>query len=413
VALPPAAKKAQPDTQKPKAISAHKLVDDTIDQSGGPTHLPAPAFVLSGGKAEHELLLQQMTYIVAAKLRDGSPDLGPVRLVPLVLSLTKLKELLMDEATAKKPPREIIIKCFELDYLASSDMLKQAIEMRALMGIVDVEKESDLHVLVANPLIFEELLSLRLIVVCAGEEQSILSLCPKEFKAQAAFCKLAALGLYLNEVEMSEKSCKELLKRMRASGGTLYSLVTSLHLASADFGREGALALQELLMSQTCTITSLDLSCTKIDGFPLIQAFKGNTSVTSLDVRQIPGFANLYQSLGDSLLQEGAMCRLGYMRCDAFEVLEGEKVLSLKETPLEPGSVRLLLGLLKHNKTVTEVDLTATDLETAEAHWLAKVVDTSKTLSALRLQYNPALDEECKAAIRTAAASKPQLRLEL
>jgi len=413
VALPPAAKKAQPDTQKPKVMSAHKLVDDTIDQSGGPTHLPAPAFVLSGGKAEHELLLQQMTYIVAAKLRDGSPDLGPVRLVPLVLSLTKLKELLMDEATAKKPPREIIIKCFELDYLASSDMLKQAIEMRALMGIVDVEKESDLHVLVANPLIFEELLSLRLIVVCAGEEQSILSLCPKEFKAQAAFCKLAALGLYLNEVEMSEKSCKELLKRMRASGGTLYSLVTSLHLASADFGREGALALQELLMSQTCTITSLDLSCTKIDGFPLIQAFKGNTSVTSLDVRQIPGFANLYQSLGDSLLQEGAMCRLGYMRCDAFEVLEGEKVLSLKETPLEPGSVRLLLGLLKHNKTVTEVDLTATDLETAEAHWLAKVVDTSKTLSALRLQYNPALDEECKAAIRTAAASKPQLRLEL
>ena len=94
--------------------SSLKVLDQVIDQNGGPADLPAPVVVLTGGKAEHELLCTQSLYMLASKLRDGGADLGPIRLVPLVLSMTKLHELLLDEAMAKKPPREVLIRCFEL-----------------------------------------------------------------------------------------------------------------------------------------------------------------------------------------------------------------------------------------------------------------------------------------------------------
>jgi len=352
--------------------------------------------------------------MLASKLRDGGADLGPIRLVPLVLSMTKLHELLLDEAMAKKPPREVLIRCFELDYLASSDMLKQAIEMRALVALVDIEREADLAALAANPPILEELLTLRIVFCCAGTRETVLPKLPALLRERSQRVQLVALGLYLNDLDMPDKSCKDLFKRMRSRDTSYYSLVTRLHLASADVGRDGALALQELLMSQTCALRSLDLSSTKLDGFTLLQALRGNSSLTSLDVRLIPGISALYQSLGDTLLQEGAMCRLGFLRCDAFDVLEGEKVLSLKEKPLEAGASRLLAGLLKHNKVLTDVDLTATDMEKSEAVSFAAVLEFAESLQCLRLQHNPGLDAEAKGTIRVAADQyKPNLRLEL
>jgi len=390
------------------------LLDAVIDQSGGPTCLPKPAIVLTGGKTEHELLCTQSLFLLASKLRDGGADLGPIRLVPLVLSMSKLNELLTDEAMAKKPPREVLIRCFELDHLQSSDMLKQAIEMRALVAILDVERETDLRGLHDNPALLEELLTLRLVVACAGASDSVQNALPAALVEHGERFKIAAIGLYLNEVEVADKNVKDLLKRMRSGSSSYYSMVNSLHLATAEVAREGSAAITELLMSQTCALTSLDLSRTKVDGVTLLQAVRGNTSLTALDVRLIPDIAKVYHPFGDALLQEGTMCQVGFLRCDVFEVLEGEKALSLKETPLEPGAARLLVGLLKNNKMLTDVDLTATDLEKPEATCLATVLQFSENLSALRLQHNPMIDDEAKTELRAAAEEfLPNLRLEL
>jgi len=195
---------------------------------------------------------------------------------------------------------------------------------------------------------------------------------------------------------------------------SLYSLVSALHLASADVGKEGMAALQELLMSQMCILTSLDLSSTAIDGWALIQALRGNATVTSLDVRRVPGIASMFEAVGDLLLQEGGICRIGYMRCDAYDILEGDKVISLRERVIGQGAAKLLAGLLKHNDSIVDLDLTATDLEKVSVEAIAAVFAFNEALTVLRLTFNPQLDGEAKAALTAAAEKwKPTLRLEL
>ena len=52
----------------------------------------------------------------------------------------------------------------------------------------------------------------------------------------------------------------------------------------------------------------------------------------------VAGMADLYETLGGVLLMPGSPCRLGYLRCNAFELLESEMALSLREKPLEAGA---------------------------------------------------------------------------
>ena len=120
-----------------------------------------------------------------------------------------------------------------------------------------------------------------------------------------------------------------------------------------------------------------------------------------------------YKPIGETLLAPGATCRLGFVRCDAFEVLEGETALSLREKSLEPGAAKLLVGVLKHNPTLVDIDLTATDLETEAANDLAAILEFRR-LSALQLQFNPDLSAECRAALKAAAERwQPEMRLSL
>ena len=115
------------------------------------------------------------------------------------------------------------------------------------------------------------------------------------------------------------------------------------------------------------------------------------------------------------LLQPDARCRLGCLRCDALDVLEGARALSFREEPLTPVVARLLVGLLTHNVYATELDLTATDLETASAQLLAALLRDNVRLTSVKLAYNPAVADEAKDALRAAAARrvKPPLALEL
>ena len=95
--------------------------------------------------------------------------------------------------------------------------------------------------------------------------------------------------------------------------------------------------------------------------------------------------------------------------------MDGEDVVSLKEEPLEAPAVKLLAGLLKHNCVLTQLDLTATDIESSGAHAIAGTLKANKALTVLRMKFNPAIDEQAKAALKATAASRtqPPLLLEL
>jgi len=334
--------------------------------------------------------------------------------VPMALSMARLAELMQDELMAKKHPRDILVRAFEMDYPASVDMLKQAMEMRSLVIVIEIDKEVDVTAL--REAVLEELLTYRLVVVCTGGAQEV-SL-PEPLKDQCRPMRLTSIGLFFNEIDVSDKGCKEIFKKMRqrgAEGGnSLYGLVSAIHLANAEIGREATISLQELLMSQACALKSLDLSGTAVDGWSLMGSLRGNASITALDVRRVPSMASLYSALGDLMLQPGGVCQIGYLRCDAFDLMPGEKVLSLKECALGAGAAMALAGCLKHNHSLTDLDLTATDIEPPIAVAIGTSFELNSALAALRLGFNPALDHETKANLRAAADQwKPSLRLDM
>ena len=220
--------------------------------------------------------------------------------------------------------------------------------------------------------------------------------------------EVQTLSLVLNNVSLADKESRSVLKRLRLKGDGYWHLVRGLHMASCEIGREAMAELIELLSSSACGLERLDLSFTQAEAAPLVQVLRSSASLTALDVRKVPHMAALYQTVGELLLQPGNACKLAYARCDAFELLEGTPALSLRETDMSeeavPGGLALLAGLLKHNASVKELDLTAADVGPEGAKCLAQALEANTALSTLRLRYNPALDDAAREALREAAA---------
>ena len=145
----------------------------------------------------------------------------------------------------------------------------------------------------------------------------------------------------------------------------------------------------EVLRSETCSITSLDLSSNQISGTVLARAIQLNHSITSLDVRDNPIDDQALWVLGNLLLNETCQCRLGYLRVFAFEVEESMKTLSMKDKPLESGAVRLLAGVVKFNQSLTALNLSATKIEKEAASSIAQALVANKLLAELDLSRNP------------------------
>lgn len=105
------------------------------------------------------------------------------------------------------------------------------------------------------------------------------------------------------------------------------------------------------------------------------------------------------EAIGDVLLQPASISRLAYVRCDAFEVMEGESTLNLRERLLLGGAMRLITGLLKNNRDVQELDLGATGLQVEWAALLLQTLECNPVLTSIHLPYNPAIDESGQAAL--------------
>ena len=122
---------------------------------------------------------------------------------------------------------------------------------------------------------------------------------------------------------------------------------------------------------------------------------------------------HVMQAIGNMLLKTDSASQLAYVRCDAFEVLEGETMLSLRERPLTKGSMRLLTGLLKNNRDVQELDLGATSMY---IEWATALITESlifnPAVTALHLPFNSSIDESGKAAL-LAAVEQHHLKIVL
>lgn len=145
----------------------------------------------------------------------------------------------------------------------------------------------------------------------------------------------------------------------------------------------------------------------------MVQALRSNRSLTSLDVRNVVSFKESYEVMANVLLNPNASTKLGFLRCEAFEIFEGQKIVSLREKVLEPHVVRMLAGLLKKNKTLLDLDLTATDLEGVGAAAIAMVIEINTTLTDLRLKFNHIDDAEQSNIANAVKRRATPLRLDM
>ena len=56
------------------------------------TNLPTPLLLRTSSSAQHQMLYSQAVFTLASALLDGSYDVGPMRLVPFPLSMSRLAE---------------------------------------------------------------------------------------------------------------------------------------------------------------------------------------------------------------------------------------------------------------------------------------------------------------------------------
>jgi hypothetical protein len=296
------------------------------------------------------------------------------------------------------------------------DMLRQALDMHALVIVCDVREEPEL--LQLKEALLDELKAHRLLIVVSGinMEGGMLTVPEPVVGACDTLNALSSVGLFMNGLKLSDRLVTNLFRRVRSGSEdtSYYRLTRKLHIASSELGRGAMQELQDLLANSECTLQALDLSFTQADGWSLVQSLKNNTSLTSLNLLSVPKMDVMYENISTLLFAENSKTRLGYLRCDAFDLPEGTTVLSLRETTVQPVAMRLLAALLKHNTTLQELDLTATDIEKDGATALASALESNSTLHKLLLPYNPALDERSKSAL-SAAAEKylPNLVLEL
>ena len=149
----------------------------------------------------------------------------------------------------------------------------------------------------------------------------------------------------------------------------------------------------EVLRADTCTITALDLSGNNISGAVIARAIQLNKSLTSLDVRDNPPIDDTaLWVLGGLLLGEACLCRLGYLRTYAFEVVEDAQSLDFNDLRFEAGAAKLLAGVMKFNPVVEALCLSGCGLESSTTPALAQALLSNQVLTSIDLSKNPLCD---------------------
>ena len=221
--------------------------------------------------------------------------------------------------------------------------------------------------------------------------------------------------IILDNIQLSDKGGGKLMNALYnglVQGGHGYEKITSISIASNDCQKVFTTALKQLLWSDggtECMLQSLNVSHNvNLDGLDLGVALKRNSSLTSLDIRGIPG-ANtdeVYTFLASHLLQDNCRCRLGFLSCDAFQIVPDQADLTYDrqqaaagdevEAPFRGGSpkglmnadgppnqvIQLLAGVVKFNKHLTTLRI-ANGLNNKGATALATAMRENRKLEHL------------------------------
>ena len=400
--------------------NALKLVQDLITPVSHEVAATTPQhlFVRTRTKAEHDLLQAQALCALAATLISEQATGGARserRHVPVCLPISTLVAIMNDESK-RTNARDMILQSFAAAYpkradaTVSGDVLRQAIELRALVIIADVRTEADLQALRSES-VLEELLMNKLLLIIDEDVISTSPELPSYLLERSRLLQVHTWGCFMNDARLNNHACKQLLLQMKPNPSGLashYERVSVLHISTATINKDTQLELETMLKLKTCNIRYLDISNTQVDGSALATALSSNVSLRSLDVRMVPKMAESFETIGSMLLKPESTSRLAYLRCDAFEVLEGETVLTLRERPMGKGAMRLLSGLLRNNKEVIELDLSATNLHKESAMTLVETfcATPSTPITAVHLTYNPAIDKDVQKELLAALAKE-------
>ena len=234
--------------------------------------------------------------------------------------------------------------------------------------------------------------------------------------------KSALRTLDLNGIKLGDRGAPELFQRLQVG---MCSMLTALTLRSNNLTDANLDSLVTALASDHCALTSLDLSDNpSVSSELLLKALMGNRTLTSLSLCGCPKLTEDVEKIGLFLGHEMCSCPVGFININLpeggrdKEVKKNEKkvgeVFSITESDVEvaitnPRALDLFVGLLRWNRLIRKVDLSAVLVENAKAIEFA--LNTNQVLEELDISRNSLHAEREANAIISGVSSSTSLKL--
>lgn len=415
------------------------LAEPSPERNSG-VHWSLPIQLLSHGRmpVDRDWLLNYTVTMLARRLgaRPETPIHGTkrdcsepgIRLVPYVVSTMQLEELMGKTDEALTQSFETVHNGQMLyDLIASSkelaedqrQMLLQALEMSALIVVVNCDGRHPS----GKPKEFVEaflqheiaLSGCRAVIIASAEGEVPYPLSQELIPT----FHTRSIGLSFIDVNLSERSAsdmlKEVIKDLTVVGEQRRGhLIETLSFAGNGLSKKGSekpsVQLVGMVAHPSCNLTSLDLSYNQFDEEEwarLAEVLGTSTCLTHLDIRQeVSVDASVHDRIGADLLEPSSGSRLCEMRCNAFDLITGVDTLELTEQPLDRGTVRLLAGVLRHNRILKRLHLTANDMDDDSVDVLTLALQWNLTLEWIGIDCTP-LATATKTRVQQLAAQRP------
>jgi Leucine-rich repeat (LRR) protein len=148
----------------------------------------------------------------------------------------------------------------------------------------------------------------------------------------------------------------------------------------------------EVLRSDTCNISTLDLHDNQLGAPVMVQSLKYNRSLTSLNITGNPIDDDGLFTIGGLLLEQDCKCAINSISVAPFEIPHGSDKIAIHEQTLGAGATRLMFGVLKYNTLIKKLDLKNRGITPSAASILAVAVTANTVLQSIDLSGNPIVD---------------------
>ena len=202
--------------------------------------------------------------------------------------------------------------------------------------------------------------------------------------------KSSLIVLDLTDIGLGERGGPRFFESMLAGK---CPMLKALHLGSNKLTdlSVGQLIV-EVLRSDACNITTLDLHDNQLGAPVMVQSLKYNRSLTSLNITGNPIDDDGLWSIGGLLLEQDCRCALNSISVAPFEIPHGSDKIAIHEQTLGAGATRLMFGVLKYNTLIKKLDLRNRGITPSAASILAVAVAANTVLQSIDLSGNPIVD---------------------